>query len=242
MILPYFMPNNYFEFKQFIICQDRCAFKVGTDGVLLGASASVEGRKRILDIGTGSGLIAIMMAQKCEAGIIAIEPDRESFQQACENVKNCKWNDRIRVIETDLQHFSEENNTFDLIVTNPPFFSNSLTNPDPRKSKARHNTLLSTEDLLEGVNRLMSDDGCFQLIMPYVEGNIFIAEASGYGLYCNSVLKIRPLPTSEIRRIILTFSRHHFPPKEKFLTIEHGRRYDFTEEYKELTRDFYLKF
>jgi len=236
------MPNSYFEFKQFKIYQDRCAFKVGTDGVLLGAAADAAGRERILDIGTGSGLIAIMLAQKSKAEITAIEPDTESFHQACENVIICKWNDRIRVIETDLQHFNEKDRLFDLIVTNPPFFSNLLVNPDPRKSTARHNIRLSTEDLLEGVQRLMAENGSFQLIMPYVEGNIFIEVASGYGLYCNSVLKIRPLPTSEIRRVILTFSRHHFLPKEKSLTIERGRRHDYTEEYKALTRDFYLKF
>ena len=236
------MPNNYFEFKQFIICQDRCSFKVGTDGVLLGAAAGCEDRGKILDIGTGSGLIAIMMAQKSKAEITAIEPDRESFQQALENVENCRWKDRIRVLETDLQHFSEKNGTFDLIVTNPPFFSNSLTNPDQRKSYARHNFSLSTTDLLDGVQRLMTEEGSFQLIMPRVEGNILIAEASSYGLYCNSILKIRPLPTSEIKRLILTFSRFRLPVEEKFLTIEHGRRHDFTKEYKALTMDFYLKF
>jgi tRNA1Val (adenine37-N6)-methyltransferase len=236
------MPNSYFEFKQFVIFHDRCSFKVGTDGVLLGAAANSENRDRILDIGTGSGLIAIMMAQKSKAEITAIEPDRESFQQACENVDSCKWKDRIRVLETDLQHFCEKNATFDLIVTNPPFFSNSLANPDKRKSGARHNATLSTKDLLDGVQRLLNEEGSFQLIMPRVEGNILIAEASSYGLYCNSILKIRPLPTSEIKRLILTFSRFKLPVKEKFLTIEHGRRHDFTKEYKALTADFYLKF
>ena len=236
------MPNSYFEFKQFKIYQDKCAFKVGTDGVLLGAATNAEGTKRILDIGTGTGLIAIMLAQRSSAGITAIEPDRDSFLQACENVNNCRWKDRIEVIETDLQHFREKDATFDLIVANPPFFSNSLINPDPRKSNARHNISLTSADLLKGVRRLLTGDGSFHLIMPWVEGNIFIAEASDYGLYCNYILKIKPLPTSEIRRVILTFNLFHQSPKEKFLTIEHGKRHDFMEEYKELTRDFYLQF
>ncbi len=238
----FFMPNNYFAFKQFVIRQDRCAFKVGTDGVLLGASAGVAGRQTILDIGTGTGLIALMLAQRCNASITAIEPDRESFLQAVENINGCPFGNRISALETDLQHFVPPGGKYDLIVTNPPFFTNSLKCPDPRKSAARHNTALSTEDLLEGVTRLLSRDGSFQLIMPYAEGNIFIAEASSYGLYCNSIVKVRPLPTSEVRRLILSFSRQQLPPKESFLTIEYGKRHDFTEEYKTLTKDFYLKF
>jgi len=236
------MPNNYFAFKQFVVKQDRCAFKVGTDGVLLGASAGVDGREAILDIGTGTGLIALMLAQRSEASITAIEPDSISCQQARENIAGSKWKERIRVIETDLQKLSKQDMKFDLIVTNPPFFSNSLVNHDPRKSAARHNISLSTEDLLEGVQRLLSRDGYFQLIMPYAEGNIFIAEASSYSFYCNSIVKVRPLPTSEVRRLILSFSRHQLSPRESFLTIEHGKRHDFTEDYKALTRDYYLKF
>jgi tRNA1Val (adenine37-N6)-methyltransferase len=127
-------------------------------------------------------------------------------------------------------------------VTNPPYFCDSLANPDPRKSGARHNVTLTSADILERVNDLMTEDGHLQLILPYVEGNIFIAEAHKYGLFCNRILKVKPLPTSEIRRLILTFSKTQKKPLESFLTIEHGRRHDFTEEYINLTKDFYLKF
>ena len=236
------MANSYFTFKEFTIFQDRSSFKVGTDGVLLGAVADVAGRKKILDIGTGTGLIAIMLAQRSKADILAIEPDRDSFLQASHNISLCKWSKRIKIEQADLQDFNTDERKFDLIVTNPPFFNDSLRNPDPRKSAARHDVELTRAEILDGVLRLLDREGLFQLIMPYVEGNIFIAEASQYGFYCNSILKIRPLPTSDIRRMILSFSRTRHKLSEKFLTIERGKRHEFTEEYVNLTKDFYLKF
>lgn len=236
------MANSYFSFKQFTINQDKSAFKVGTDGVLLGAYADITGAGKILDIGSGTGLIAIMLAQRCNAAIVAIEPDYESYLQTCDNVKICKWSSRIKVIHTDLQNYSPGEAKFDMVATNPPYFSDSLKNPDYRKSAARHNDSLTSVDLLDGVSKLLSAEGHLELIMPYVEGNVFIAEAQEYGFYCNKILKIRPLATSEIKRLILSFSRHKEKVSEKFLTIEQGRRHEFTEEYINLTKDFYLKF
>jgi tRNA1Val (adenine37-N6)-methyltransferase len=237
----FLMANDYFNFKQFSINQDRAAFKVGTDSVLLGASTELTGVTRILDIGSGTGVIAIMLAQRCNAEIVAIEPDYESYSQCLENVGKCKWGERIRVENMKLQDYKPDVK-FDLIVTNPPYFSDSLKNPDPRKSASRHNDLYSNDELLKGALRLMAEGGRLQVIMPYVEGNIFIAEAPAYGLFCDSILKIRPLPTSEIRRMILTFSRQKLRTTEKFLTIEQGKRHEFTGEYINLTKDFYLKF
>jgi len=236
------MINNYFSFKQFTINQDKAAFKVGTDGVLLGASADVSGVKRILDIGSGTGLIAIMLAQRCDAEIVAIEPDPDSYNQTCENVDRCRWNNRIKVVQSDLNNFNKSKEKFDLIVTNPPYFTDSLKSPDPRKSAARHNDSLAIHEILRVVPNLLEKEGRLQIILPWVEGNVFIAEAQGFGLYCNNILKIRPLPNSEVRRMILTFSRHRLMVTERFLTIERGKRHDFTEEYINLTKDFYLKF
>jgi tRNA1Val (adenine37-N6)-methyltransferase len=235
------MANDYFSFKQFTIHQDKAAFKVGTDGVLLGAIADISGVRRILDIGTGTGLIAIMLAQRCDANIVAIEPDHDSFVQCLENVALCRWKPRIKVENSDLQNYQSAGK-FDLIVTNPPFFADSLKNPDPRKSSSRHNDSLTNDALLKGVSRLMAEGGRLQVIMPYVEGNLLVSEAHEHEFYCNSILKIRPLPTSDIRRMILTFSKQRLNPTEKFLTIEHGKRHEFTEEYKGLTKEFYLKF
>jgi tRNA1Val (adenine37-N6)-methyltransferase len=236
------MSNNYFSFKEFTIFQDKSAFKVGTDGVLLGALADIKGVKRILDIGTGTGLISVMLAQRCDAEIVAIEPDFESYNQAKENVTKCKWNSRISVLHTDLQGFFPADGKFDLIVSNPPFFKDSIRNPDSRKAAARHDDSLSSEEILAGFSRLLENDGRCQLILPYVEGSLFIAGAQQYGFFCNDIIKIRPLPTSEIRRLILTFSRQKMKASERFLTIEHGKRHEFTEEYMNITRDFYLKF
>jgi tRNA1Val (adenine37-N6)-methyltransferase len=235
------MAGNHFIFKQFTINHEKSAFKVGTDGVLLGAYADITGAKRILDIGTGTGLIALMLAQRSEALIVAIEPDHDSFLQSCENVDRSTWKERIRVVETSLQEFRSDTK-FDLIVTNPPYFSDSLKNPDQRKSSARHNDTLNSEDILSCLSELLEEEGHVQLILPYVEGNLFIAEASGFGFYCQDILKIRPLPYSDIRRLILRFGRKRVRASERFLTIEHGKRHEFTEDYINLTKDFYLKF
>ncbi len=236
------MGTSNFYFREFTINQDKCTFKVGTDGVLLGACANVAGKKRILDIGTGTGLIALMLAQRCDSEIKAIEPDYDSFSQASENVTKSKWRGRISIENCTLQDFNPENSGFDLIVSNPPYFIDSLKNPDPAKANTRHNENLTHSDILTGAHRLLYEDGLLQLIMPYDEGNIFIAEAQEYGFYCNSILKIRPVPSSEIRRMILGFTRERTKPTEAFLTIEKGKRHEFTEDYIRLTKDFYLKF
>ncbi len=234
------MSNNYFRFKQFTVYQERSAFKVGTDGVLLGAYADISGSERILDIGTGTGLIALMLAQRSETEIVAIEPEVNSYAEACRNAGLSKWKDRIRVENCKLQDYLPPDTFFDLIVTNPPYFIDSLKNPDPVKSMARHDTLLSHTDILAAAARLLRKDGKLQLILPYAEGNIFIAEAHDYGFYCNDILKIKPLPSGAIKRMILCFSRQRTTVTEKFLTIGKGKRHEFTDDYIKLTRDFYL--
>ncbi len=236
------MGNDYFRFKQFTVNQGKSSFKVGTDGVLLGACANIAGAGRILDIGTGTGLVALMLAQRSTAEITAIEPDHDSYLQAAENMAKSPWSERIKILELRLQDYFPTDLKFDLIVSNPPYFINSLKNPDAGIASARHNVKLTQDDLLEGSGRLLAGEGRFEVIMPYAEGNILIAAAQEYGLYCHSILKIRPVLSSEVRRLILSFSRHKMPVTERFLTIERGKRHDFTEEYKNLTRDFYLKF
>ena len=236
------MANNYFNFKQFTVWQEKSAFKVGTDGVILGAYADIADAKRILDIGTGTGLIALMLAQRCNAEIVAIEPDPESFLEASENFRKSHWSGRISVVNCLLQEYSYDDRDFDLIVTNPPYFIDSLKNPDLAKANARHNASLNHADILSGVRRLLREDGKLYIILPYPEGSVFIAEAREYGFYCNRILKVRPLPTANIIRLVLGFSHTRTIVSEKFLTIEKGRRHEFTEEYINLTREFYLKF
>jgi tRNA1Val (adenine37-N6)-methyltransferase len=235
------MPNNYFQFKQFTITQNGPVFKVGTDGVLLGAAADVSESHRILDIGAGTGLISIMLAQRCNAEIVALEPDYDSFMQLNENVDNCNWKERIKAVNCTLQDY-QPGNRFDTIVSNPPFFIDSLKNPDPVKSSSRHTDSLSQDDILQKMSELLEDTGTLQLILPYAEGNIFIAKSAGFDLFCNKLVKVKPLPASEVKRLIMIFSRTRTILHESFLTIETGPRHNYTDEYKELTSRYYLKF
>jgi tRNA1Val (adenine37-N6)-methyltransferase len=237
------MSNNYFRFKQFIVFQDKSAFKVGTDGVLLGACAWLSGARKILDVGTGTGLIALMAAQRTNAEVVAIEPDKESFIQASENIKQCKWSDRICVLNSGFKSFCLAGSIkFDVIISNPPYYRNSLMNPYDGKSGARHNFSLSSDEILEGAKNLLEDEGSLQLILPFVEGNLFIAEAQEFGFYCNRTIKVKPAPAADIKRLILKFEKIKKPLSEKFLTIESGTRHHYTEEYKEITKEFYLNF
>ena len=237
------MANNYFSFKAFTINQDKTIFKVGTDGVLLGACADITGGKRILDVGTGTGLIALMIAQRTNAGIVAIEPEINSYKEVCQNVRNSEWQNRISVENVDFQRYSsEQTQKFDIIISNPPYFRDSLKNPDRDKSATRHSDSLTSSEILNGATRLLNPEGNLQIILPYAEGTLFIAEASQFGLYCNRIIKIKPVPAGNIIRLILKFERVKKPLLEKFLTIETGTRHRYTEEYKEITKDFYLKF
>lgn len=235
------MANKYFQFKEFTICQDKCAFKVGTDGVMLGALADISDAKRILDIGTGTGLIALMLAQRSNAEITAIEPDRISFLQASENISLSIWSNRIKLVPTTFQDFEDEKR-YDLIVTNPPFFVDSLKNPDSRKSSTRHNDSLTSDDIIRGALKFLSEEGKLQLILPFDEGNLFIDKAHDLGLYLYSKFKIRPLPGSNVKRMILGFSSINSDLTERELVIENGPRHEYSEEYINLTRDFYLNF
>ena len=267
------MRNNWFDFKQFRIVQDRSAFRVGTDGVLLGAWASFAGRERILDAGTGTGVIAIMAAQRSNAAIIAIEPDMLSAEEACVNVKASRWSDRISVENITLQVFAEssekQNNPdnqeyqenqgksgsqrepgksgfqgiqFDMLVTNPPFFTDSLHNSDRRLSNARHNITLSQLDLIESAEKLLSPAGVLSLILPWEEGRAFITTAACYGFYCNRITRVRSLPSLPAHRLLMEFSKERTPFQSDWLIISNGERKDYTVEYRELTKEFYLEF
>jgi len=237
------MANNYFRFRQFTIYQDRSVFRVGTDGVLLGACSDLSAGSRILDVGTGSGLIAIMAAQRTSGRIVAIEPDHDAFLQAAENIGNTAWKDRIELLELSLQDYCRKTRLrFGTILSNPPYFRNSLKSPDPARSGSRHNDTLSSRDLLEGSSVLLTEEGSLQVILPYAEGNLFIAEAVESGLFCTGIIKVKPKPSGAVKRLILKFERHRKSVREKFLTIETGIRHQYTEEYKEITKEFYLQF
>lgn len=235
------MANDYFQFKQFTIKQSEAAFKVTTDSVLLGAWADLTNAKTILDIGTGTGLLALMAAQRSHAKITAIEPDEMSFSQAKLNVLSTPWHDRIILLNYSLQEFLGTTNTmFDSIISNPPFFSGSLLNPDPRKAMARHKATLSSEFLLSASEKMLSDNGTLHLVLPVNEGENTIEMAPGFGLFCQRIMRIRPTDLQQPRRLLMTFGRREAVIREEFLTIEKDARHNYSDGYKTLTQDFYL--
>lgn len=242
------MANDWFEFKQFRITQTDGVFRVGTDGVLLGAWAGAEqavgGIRSILDVGTGTGLIALMMAQRFpEATITAIEPDKASREVAVRNVNASPWAGSIEVLNVSLEEYSAKcTSRFDLIVTNPPFFSASLINPDPHKASFRHAGTLTSAAIIENSLRIMAEGGSLSVIMPWAEGNVMVAEAASAGLFCSRMVKVRSLHTSPFSRLLLEFSTRRVSPSVRILTMGHPSHGGYTNDYVELTRDFYLNF
>ncbi len=243
------MPNDYFQFKQFLVRQGRSAFKVGTDGVLLGAWTRVENAGSILDVGTGTGLIALMLAQrtatsKVDTGvqIVALEIDTESCEQAIDNVRLSPW--KIEVVNLAFQDFCVTATAmFDLIVSNPPFFSDSWK-PDKREKEiSRHDTLLGLKELVLGVGKLLTKEGRFCVILPVEESSKLQKLAGETGIHLHAICRVSPTINLPVKRHLLEFRRN---PAERIqesgLTIEKDTRHDFTDEYRELTRDFYLAF
>lgn len=235
------MSSSSFKFKQFEIHQDRCAMKVGTDGVLLGAWA--EGGQRILDIGCGTGLIALMMAQRFEdSEITGIEIDREACLQAKENITASPFISQIKIFHSALQNF--QSNCFDCIVSNPPFFENSLSSPDPKRDIARHSTSLPFSALFEGVDRLLTDKGVFSAVIPVEAEEGFSSEAYLKGLRPHRRTLIKTTPRKQPKRLLLAFSKGSIPPVngETFNEIQtlftaEGKR---TEWYQKITKGFYI--
>ena len=233
-----------FRFKQFDIYHDKCAMKVGTDGVLLGAWCGSDNAHDVLDIGTGSGLIAIMLAQKnTECIIDAVEIDDNSFAQASANASLCPWSSRIKIHHIPFQEFQKHSERkYDLIVSNPPWFRNSLLNPDSERSAARHSWSLSTDELIAGINKLLNREGKFCMIMPVPEALLFIENAAKNNLYCRKQTNVLPNPGKPPKRILMEFRYDEGETDKSELIIELGRRHQYSDDFKALTKDFYLYF
>jgi tRNA1Val (adenine37-N6)-methyltransferase len=234
------MRNTHFQFKQFALLQDKAAMKLGTDSVLLGCFTNVEGAERILDIGTGTGILALMMAQKSNAQIDAVEIDQEAFKQAEQNAKESPWHDRIRIHHSAIQNFSSTNK-YDLIISNPPYYRNAknMGIEDEKRALARHDKDLSFEDLCKEAYRLMKNKGMFWLILPHQEGLKFIQIAKQHNLQLHYKINIKPKPEKEINRLILAFGISTKIYIESTFTIYQSDGIA-TDEYVELTKDFYL--
>ena len=246
-----------FQFKQFTIHQDRTAMKVGTDGVLLGAWAPIlSSTQRLLDIGTGTGLIALMLAQRMlkennnsTFKIDAIDIDQSSIEQATENISNSPFSQFITTHFTSLQDYSPSEK-YDAIVCNPPYFVASLKSPDANRTQARHTDSLSFNDLLQHSARLLNSEGTLSVILPVNEGNQLIQLASQYGFSLTKLVHIHPTPTSDPKRLLIRLqitdnksqiaTLQSLNVSKSSLTIELAR-HQYTDEYIALTRDFYLK-
>lgn len=232
-----------FQFKQFSIQQEKTAMKVGTDGVLLGAWTSLDfNPNSILDIGAGTGLIALMMAQRSNAETIdAIELNDDAYEQTVENFENSDWADRLFCYHASLQEFSDEiEEKYDFIVSNPPFYTSTYKELPEERAMARHSESLTYNELLESASKLLSEKGNCAFIIPFVEEENFIKIAEENNLYPNRITRVKGAVNTAVKRSLLQFSfvKTEMTPME--LTLELSR-HNYTEEYKSLVQEFYLK-
>jgi len=234
------MSNSWFKFKQFSIEQERCSMKVGTDGVLLGAWFPIEAGCSVLDIGTGTGLIALMAAQRGAGRVTAVEINADAAQQAGMNAANSPWADRIVVQCADIADFIGEYR-FERIVCNPPYFRDSLRCPDSGRNTARHNDSLSYETLAACAVRLLADDGLFCLVLPYDAVETFARCAVANGLEMCRRTDVVTVAGKTPKRSLVAFSRH-CPHLEMNMLEMSGPDDEETPEYMALVRDFYLKY
>ncbi|MCQ2370055.1 MAG: methyltransferase [Paludibacteraceae bacterium] len=236
------MPNTYFQFKKFRINQSRCAMKVGTDGVLLGSLCDFDGCRRIADVGTGTGLVALMVKQRYpDVAITAVEIDTDAYTQAQENFKASPWS--INGVNAGWQEYAEacklQNISFDGIVCNPPYFVNSLKNPSASRTLARHTDSLPFSELIDGVCKTLTADGRFYVILPIESKADFVRRAEDRGLYLSYIHYIHPVVDGAVKRVVMCFTWHRGTEKENHLYIEQSRHL-YTDDFKCLTKDFYL--
>jgi Predicted O-methyltransferase len=234
------MSNSFFRFKQFTVYQDLCALKVGTDGVLLGAWTKIQSAdKRILDIGSGTGLISLMMAQRSEAFIDAIDIDEGAFRQTAINFEQSPFSARLHAYHTSLQDYFPAQK-YDLIVSNPPYFSDSLKSPSQQKNQARHNDSLKFEDLIAKSADILNPNGKITLILPYDAYAEINNIATAHHFYLNELTKVYPTRNSlHPKRVLLSYSYIKMDITKNVLYIE-KQRHTYTPEFRELVRNYYL--
>lgn len=237
------MGNSYFQFKQFKVFHDRCAMKVGTDGVLLGAWTNFDGCRSVLDVGTGSGLIALMAAQRNDtARITALEIDPEAALQAEENIAASPFKKRTEVKLSSFQDFaSAVAEKFDLIVSNPPFFTCSLPSPHPKRTHARHAETLSLNELLGLSRKMLHDSGKISLIYPFSEMEKVKSAARREALFRSRETMVFPTVSSSPKRVLLEFTRTEPEQVVETQLVIEMQRGAYTPEFIQLVKDFYLR-
>jgi tRNA1Val (adenine37-N6)-methyltransferase len=235
-----------FQFKEFTVHQDNAAMKIGTDAVLLGAWCSLEQYPdTILDIGSGTGIIALMLAQRSNAFTIdAVEIDEKAYEQSVQNFELSDWGDRLFCYHASFLEFAqemiEEGETYDVIISNPPFYTDSYQTENTSRNTARFTNALPFEELLRNIPKLLSEKGLFSVIIPYKEEKLFVKLANANGLFLSKVCHVKGNPTTDIKRSLLEFSVEEKKIQIETLVIE-KERHQYTEAYTELTKDFYIK-
>ena len=234
------MSETTFRFRQFTINQDKCAMKVGTDAVLLGAWVNPNGYKHILDIGTGTGIIALMLAQKSNGIIHAVDIDEGAFLQCKENFRISPWSERLLPFHVSFQEFAETSEKkYDLIVSNPPYFHHASKPPEELRSQARHHDQLTFDDLLTGAKKILSPDGKLCVILPIKEGMEFMDIAMRNGLFCQRMMKVKTKQDRAEKRVMMEFTTRFGVMDESSIVI-HDAIDQFSDEYRKLTGDYYL--
>ena len=232
--------RQVFRFKQFQICQDQAAMKVGTDGVLLGAWTQIGNAQTALDVGTGTGLLALMLAQRnANLQIDAVELDSQAAKQAQCNVQVSLWKDRINVFNVDFQQF-KTNIRYDLIISNPPFFDEQTLSPAKQRQMARHTVHLDIQTLLSKSAALLSPKGRLSIIYPATKYDEILRVATQNNLFINRLTFVKGNAKVKPKRILIELSRQQINTEENTLVIER-ERHVYTDAYVELTKDFYLK-
>lgn len=231
-----------FKFKQFSIKQDQTAMKVGTDGVLIGAWTNAKNPNYILDIGSGTGLVSLMLAQKYPLSKIhAVEIEKYASLEANDNFKDSKWSKNLTIFNEDFLDFAEKTKIkYDLIVSNPPFFENSLKGKEKNRQIARHNNLLPFDNLAKKIKKLISEKGKFCVIIPFENHIEFIHKFEKELIICNQITYIKHNTNKPIKRVIIEFSKKITFVKKNELYIK--VKDDYSSKYKNLTKDYYLFF
>ena len=232
-----------FQFKQFSIQQDRCAMKVGTDSVLLGAWCPIENNPfSVFDIGAGTGILSLMIAQRSNAEQIdALEIDEDAYEQCVENFENSPWGDRLFCFHAGLDEFVKEpEDEYDLIISNPPFYAEDYKSENEQRDLARFQDALPFENLIEAADLLLSENGIFAVIIPYKEEEKFINLCAEVELYPVKVTRVKGTPITEIKRSLLAFKRNECNLSAGELIVEINR-HEYTDDYINLTKDFYFK-
>lgn len=236
------MSNPYFGFKNFTVYHDKCAMKVGTDGVLLGAWVKLRKAKKVLDVGTGTGLIALMLSQRSSglASVDAIDIDESAVFQALDNIVRASFLN-IKAIHISLQEYDKGcDEKYDMIVSNPPYFSSSLHSPDGQRTLARHTNSLPMVEFMTISARLLSPDGYLSLVFPYSEKDLLIKLAENVGLFVSRITNVYPMSHLNAKRVLLEFSKVKQEAEITDLIIE-KERHVYTNDFVELVKDFYLK-